>query len=375
MLRLFSRCSLTRVSGRDGRVLWDVDVPAQQFGFGEWPHFFGDLDGDGATDALLVMPDNFEHSAVAISLRDGKQLWSVKLASGSSQLGRVRVGDLDGDGRHEVVVVGHTSDRPDAELGVRVLDGRDGKVRWTWALKERSFTAVQANEVALANFDGNATRSVCVSLGGLDDGREIIILDASGKQRARRSLGGGAIPRSGDARIDERLSKMLSRLRNLGPDVLSQKTATLTAADLDGDGRDELLLYQGEKIHGWDRDLKELWFWPARFRKLDQVIPPARGRPGMVILPPGIFLEAAKGQPRGWGKGLWMTLWRSSCPGCSTRVIRGELRCSLPAGQGRRYAAWRWRRLRMGRSFRRGAQKCCRGYTETTDAGPGPCRG
>jgi outer membrane protein assembly factor BamB len=296
------RSSLTRISGRDGRVLWEVDLREQGSRVGRFPHFFGDLNGDGGMDALVVIPaDSLEHSLVAISLRDGKLLWSETLKLGLSQSGKVRVGDLDGDGRDEVIVAGSSPDRKLAPAGVRVLDGRDGKVRWTWALEELSLTVVEANEVVLANVDGNATRSVCVSLGDLDDTREIIILDASGKQRARRGLGGGANPPSHDARMD-RLGKLLSRMRSLGSDAFKQQTATLTAADLDGDGRDELLLYQGDKFHAWDRDLKELWFWPARFRKLDQVIPTTRARPGMVIVPPGVFLDAAKGQPRWMGQ-------------------------------------------------------------------------
>ncbi len=295
--------SLTRVSGRDGRVLWQLDLPDRQVGLDEFPHFFGDLDGDGGMDALVLIPTDLDaQSAVAISLRDGKQLWSEKLILESSQLAKVRVGDLDGDGRHEVVLVGDSSDRPGAPAGVRVLDGRDGKVRWTWTVEEGlDLPVVQANEVALANFDGDATRSVCVSLGHVDDVREIITLDASGKLRARRALGGRLNPRS-IVGLSERLMRSLSRMRNLGLGASNQETARLTAADLDGDGRDELLVYQGDRLHAWDHELKELWFWPARFRKLDHVIPPARGRPGMVIVPPGVFLDAAKGQPRWMGQ-------------------------------------------------------------------------
>ncbi len=40
----------------------------------------------------------------------------------------------------------------------------------------------------------------------------------------------------------------------------------MTAADLDGDGRDELLLYYDRSLHAWDHELKDRWFWPAAIR-------------------------------------------------------------------------------------------------------------
>ena len=290
----FGRCCLTRVSGRDGRVLWEFDLPDRQNGFAEFPHFFGDLDGDGVTDALVLIPGSYkitrvEHQAVALSLRDGKRLWSETLALGVSELGKVRVGDVDGDGRQEVVVLDNASDSMTPLPRVRVLDGRDGKARWTRTLKSGRFLVQQPHDLALASFDGDTKQSVCVSLSDLHEAREVIILDSSGKERARRGLGETVLQR-GVSQLKDAFAQM------------NRQTARTTVGDFDGDGRDELLMYAGDKLQVWDRDLKDVWFWPTRFRTLEQVIPAASGRPGTVVVPPGVFLNGATGQPRSMGQ-------------------------------------------------------------------------
>ena len=252
-------------------------------------------------DALVLVPGAYkstkiEHDAVAVSLRDGKRLWSETLALGFSQLGKIRVGDVDGDGRQEVVVLDDSSDSLPRTPRVRVLDGRDGKARWTWTLKGGRFLVHHPHDLALARLDGDAKQSVCVCLSDLDEARDVIILDPSGKQRAHREMGGTIVQRSGP-QLKDVLARVRSRL-----DPGCKENGRTTAADLNGDGRDELLLYQGDKLQVWDRDLKDVWFWPTRFRKLEHVIPAARGRPGTVIVPPGVFLDGATGHPRWTGQ-------------------------------------------------------------------------
>ena len=84
----------------------------------------------------------------------------------------------------------------------------------------------------------------------------------------------------------------------------------LVAFDCNGDGRDELLVLDGDwpegRLCAWDRELKELWTWPARSikaklavfdadeirmqieraRMIDRVISPSAGRQGEVIIFP-----------------------------------------------------------------------------------------
>ena len=188
-------CSLARVSGRDGRVLWEVELPQMGFTAGDLPLFLEDLDGDGALDALAVVsPGGIgggDHSAVAISLRDGKRLWTANVALGIplSVWRRIRVGDVDGDKRAEVVVIGEPFPSVGSDTTVRMLDGRDGTLRWQWDLKGRQYSVVESRDLALADFDGDGTRRICVSAWEMEGPCVTVVLDASGKERARSRLG------------------------------------------------------------------------------------------------------------------------------------------------------------------------------------------
>ncbi len=131
---------LARVSGRNGRIVWDVDIARErrvEIRVENLPHFLADLDGDGGLDALTVLPhaDQPGYTLAAVSLREGKPLWSraVTLRGEFVRLGEIRVGDIDGDKRCEVVVLdGFGGERGKIDVGVRAFDGRDGTLRWTW---------------------------------------------------------------------------------------------------------------------------------------------------------------------------------------------------------------------------------------------------
>ena len=104
------RINLARVSGRDGRVLWDVTVSDGLRVMDLWSRLVGDLDGDGSNDAALLisrLPGSpqifFSHTLFAVSLRTGKQLWSRELENGATP-GELQFGDLDGDKRPDVIV-------------------------------------------------------------------------------------------------------------------------------------------------------------------------------------------------------------------------------------------------------------------------------
>jgi hypothetical protein len=126
--------------------------------------------------------------------------------------------------------------------------------------------------VALANFGGSNGQCVCVSYKTSEKGRWIQILDGSGKERSHRY-------------------------------ILDDPRPILIAADLNGDGRDELLLNYGGLVHAWDGDLKDIWMWPSQSGKVDQIVPASAGRPGEVVLSPGAGFDAATGQPRWAGLG------------------------------------------------------------------------
>ena len=119
---------LLRLSGRDGRIRWETRVSNEATSMLQAMRlrFFDDFDGDGALDVLVVVPHNTpegqtEYTMMAVSLRDGKQLWSqpLRFLDRVMMLGDLRVADLDGDKRPEVIALEGFGEDGKNELSVR----------------------------------------------------------------------------------------------------------------------------------------------------------------------------------------------------------------------------------------------------------------
>jgi rhamnogalacturonan endolyase len=135
---------------------------------------FGDLDGDGVLDMLVVQNiprvrgDAFDHiSALTAVTLDGKVLWQSGRPGPDNGLltndTPVQVHDLDGDGRAEVVMV--------RDFRLQVLDGRTGKVlRSAWmppapatsAPADRPYELVWGDSLAFADFSGSGASTEIV---------------------------------------------------------------------------------------------------------------------------------------------------------------------------------------------------------------------
>ncbi len=295
---------LARLSGRDGRVKWDVPVverearpDLREFGVGSATPLYsgvdlpvlslrryGDLDGDGELDVVLcvvlnsTMRERLEQNPWrpfgdvrpelrSISLRDGKTRWSHPIRSRSADASLFRVGDLDGDGRAEIVLLDEPAEKDRAALELSVLDGRDGSTRWTWLggddLDRRK---PQAPGLRLVDFDGKGRRDVCLNVGLAAGLRRVVVLDAQGRERGRRELG-------------------------------PTGSITLESADLDGDGREELLLQYDGKLRACRGDLKEVWSWPVR-ESIREVLPARGGQPATVVMHPMAGADSATGRTR-----------------------------------------------------------------------------
>ncbi len=263
---------LARVSGRDGRVVWDICLAEGTVihSGSKLSANVADLDGDGALDSVILIPPPFgpgrrPTKLAAISLRDGKQLWSTSLGTHAFGAHVFAVDDLDGDGHPEVVLIGHDYQ---AHVIVTAFDGRDGSPRWTWSTR-----ALYQPEpgMVLADLDGNGKRQVCLSIAPLSGRRRVVILDCEGHERTRR-------------------------------EVACEGGNALNAADLDGDQRDELLLQSGDRLQAWSGKLKDLWSSPPKFARIDQILPASQGRPATILLQPAVGLDSQSGRPRWSGQ-------------------------------------------------------------------------
>src|SRR5262249_53053788 len=125
--------------------------------------------------------------------------------------------------------------------------------------------------IVLANLDGNGKRQVCIVFLAQAGTRRIVILEDRGQERARR-------------------------------EVKSNGESALEAVDLNGDGRDELLLSHTDPLEAWSGDLKQLWCSPAQSAAIDHILPATHGLPPSVVIEPAVILDGAAGQPRWAGQ-------------------------------------------------------------------------
>ena len=271
------------LSGRDGRWSWvrplgdgPVTVPA---------HFRADriradadLDGDTVRDLVFCKalpvpgdPQGFALELHAWSGRDGRPLWNRPLTQTVNsywavhQIPAPAVGDLDGDGRPEVVIIDREYKVPRQGMGfspavarVLALEGRTGAPKWpAWEAPDEDGSLTDPSPTPLlADLDGDGRRSIVAAF-HRQQGDEVVILDARGRVRQRRAFPG---PSGSTARI------------------------ALLAGDLDGargdelaftamiDGRARVLATRG----GVERDL---WVWtpPSRPQIVTSYYP--QGRP------------------------------------------------------------------------------------------------
>ena len=212
--------SLARVSGRDGRILWNIAVaqlPENVISTHvPWPAF-ADFDGDGSLDTAFVLPPSPyegrpDYELLAFALRDGTRLWSRPVAFRPNSYIRVRTCDLDGDKLAELIVTGETTHGSNLNLVTSALNGRDGKDRWTCEHGDAASGGASPWSLSVLTApDKDKTQRLCISFNVNTITRRIVILDENGHELARR-------------------------------EVAATSHSAVRAADLDGDGRDEILL-------------------------------------------------------------------------------------------------------------------------------------
>ncbi len=124
--------------------IWAVDTKSPSYGSGA----LGDIDGDGKLEVVFGTYYNDEH-LYAVNAEDGSILWKYKSDRGPFDAS-VAIVDLDGDKRPEILSADSSSGR---------LFCLDGKGKLTWALKLPNSTD---SPPAVADLDGDGVLEIVV---------------------------------------------------------------------------------------------------------------------------------------------------------------------------------------------------------------------
>lgn len=239
----FGDAHLYAVNAEDGSVLWKHASEGGPFDASVAIH---DLDGDGAVEILAA--DSASGRFYCLN-GQGKVLWTMKLPSGTDS--PPAVADLDGDGKPEVVV--GTMWRRGGDGFVCALDPRTRDFLWQTPVKG----CVQS-EPALVDLDGDGTRDVIVTswrgdrcVHALDgkDGSPLWTVVTEGHEKSMGMYHGVSV-----ARVDGELRILVPTCEgdvyaiDAQGQVLWRREfddylfAPSTLVDVDGDGREELVV-------------------------------------------------------------------------------------------------------------------------------------
>ena len=271
---------LTVLSGANGKVKWQAPVAFGQFGqSGQiFQSEFGDLDGDGVADVVAwTIPQGGPPNSMqlaAFSGADGKRLWTgapaiyCPLPQNNGDIDLPVAADLDGKGQPDVLFVRPMppdNNSAGAPCELVAVSGKTGRVKWTWQWHNVGVPLLPPLAVA---FDGPGPRSVCLQVtevlprkgGGTVFQPELIVLNHDGTLRRRIELASSA---------------------GSDPHSFWRK------ADLRGDGKEELLLYDSTYVKTFGGDGPEsIWQWAVQdpSAKLLEILPSRKSAPATIAV-------------------------------------------------------------------------------------------
>ncbi len=217
----------------------------------------------------------------AVSLHDGAGLWSRALDYQGfiSEFPSYEIGQ-GGKGQPATVYITESPGTANSnELLVHALDPHDGSIRWTWRSGVGEGDRRVFGGIDPIKLDGDGKDSICITYSDYRRETHIVLIDAHGKERARRVLPPEPFP--------------TVYFPPLG-DIM---------VDLDGDGRDELMVWYASRMSAWGRDLKEIWSRPAGNWETGTPLPSPPGRPKKLIVQPMTALDGPTGRVRWTYKG------------------------------------------------------------------------
>jgi hypothetical protein len=275
------------------RVGWPLHLPfAEDFPEASWREYnVADLDGDGRAEVILV--DHGEPGGRAPRLKvlgpDGGELWGRDLPAGAPEYDAPVVGDVDGDGRLEVFVDTGSGG------GILAFDAVGSALGGAWPVV---VGGTHFGKIT-ADLDGDGRDEVIVLSDPPPDlvgaaQRRLVVLDGGGVVRAQWMLAGCAeavdvpvpelLPAVGNFDDDAELElvvvdgcvgvSVFDLGRPEGPVWTAVTDTRLVASpvvgDLDGDGRDEVVIGgirrgagQPGGLHVLDREGRPRAGWPA----------------------------------------------------------------------------------------------------------------
>jgi outer membrane protein assembly factor BamB/AAA+ ATPase superfamily predicted ATPase len=246
-----------------GQMYWSFDVGRPVLGI--WA---GDVDGDGLPE---VAPNPYRGGDLLLLENDGHLDWQQHT---QGEIGRVQGGDVDGDGQAEVVLL-------TASWNLFVYRG-DGTLAWhsdAMALSHAHDTP-ESGQLLVRDLDGNGRAEIVVAAIGprstvyaFQDGGEQIWAHTLGTGGNATRLVAHDVDGDGDLEIAvttpvyEPVYLLDSQGRLLAEYHTWGASGALELADLDGDGRDEVLVATetGLQVFGTSDEVerRELWRSPS----------------------------------------------------------------------------------------------------------------
>jgi outer membrane protein assembly factor BamB/tRNA A-37 threonylcarbamoyl transferase component Bud32 len=324
---------LAVLSGHSGKVLWK-----ERLGHSEAMEVVPsvlDLNGDGRLAVVAwATTGPVEHwyypptgsELRALDGRSGRLLWRQKLGSRTGvKISCVRAKE---GGAAEVVVTAAAAASNELlrEVQVSTFNGQNGQPRWTWQVPHK--VPGLAYYAVLADLDGDGRRSLCLltdrkpnkfeNIDGKDWLRtaqaQLIQFDWDGRPQWSLDLKPHVVEKQGD----------VGGWRPLPED--ERPVLGLWNHDLKGDGKEELLFINGDKVQvlslasgGRQPPEKPLWEWPLPngAGEILDIHPAANGHPAVVVVRSRNVVYGLDG-PTG------RLRWRCDGPGRPVACLAGE---------------------------------------------------